>query len=106
MVSDNHGLSQCLSLGVFFLRLFHCEDPGLGEQWAGCLGQGSNFPIPCFLLGCWVLPSPHRARLGAACSLPSTWAEAAGSMGVSWGRAQSVLWYQDKSQALLGCPWV
>lgn len=38
MVSDNHGLSQCLSLGVFFLELFQCEDPSLGEQWTGCLG--------------------------------------------------------------------
>lgn len=58
----------------------------------------------------------HAAMLGTAITLQSTaggcsqpaqhLAETAGSMRVSWGCAQSVLWYQDKTQALLGVPGI
>lgn len=54
----------------------------------------------------------HAAMLGTAITLQGTaggcsaqhLAEAAGSMKVSWDCAQSVLWYQNKSQALLSVP--
>lgn len=77
--SDNHRLSQYLSLGVLsFSDCFKCEDPCLGEQWTGCLGWAAVFPH--FILQGWVLLAAHPA------ADRSDW-----SMGVSWGCAQSVL---------------
>lgn len=58
--SDNHRLSQYLSLGVLsFSDCFKCEDPCLGEQWTGCLGWAAVFPH--FILQGWVLLAAHPA---------------------------------------------